>query len=152
EQHGRAEHEHEAERAPAVAETAEVRLAVAAIRPERDRNLFDAEPAEATLDDHLGRHLHAGHVEVQFLDGILAEAAHAAIDVADLGVEKAVGQPGESGVAEVLVEWRHGAGLDLAAEPIAETEVGAIAKLVDEPAEVGEVVRVVRVAHDDVLA
>ena len=61
-------------------------------------------------------------------------------------------EPGQAGVAEVLVQFRHRPRLDFAAEPIAQTEVRPAAELLDEAANVREVVGIVGVAHDDELA
>ena len=47
------------------------------------------------------------------------------------------------------MEGGHGARLDAAGEAVAHDEVVAAAQRVDERAEVGEVVAVVGVAHDD---
>ena len=55
-------------------------------------------------------------------------------------------------VADVFVLPRHRAGLDPALEPVPHDEVVPFTELRDERHQVGEVVRVVRVAHDDVLA
>ena len=55
-------------------------------------------------------------------------------------------------IAEIAVERRHGAGRDAAREAVAHHELVAGAQRCDEGIEIGEVVAVVGVAHDDVAA
>ena len=80
------------------------------------------------------------------------ESAQAAVEVADRRPEEEPADRGEHRVAEVLVQRRHRAGLDPAAEPVAHDQVVAGAQPLDELVEVGEVVAVVGVAHDHVGA
>ena len=58
----------------------------------------------------------------------------------------------EHRVAEIAVQERHGLGADAAAKAIAHHEVGAVAKLGEEARDVRELVAVVGVGHEDVLA
>ena len=83
---------------------------------------------------------------------LLRDAAHAAVDVGELAAEDDVQDPRRDRRAEVAVQRRHRAGLDVAAEARAHDELVAVAELLDERRELAEVVRAVAVAHDDVLA
>ena len=82
-------------------------------------------------------------------DRVAAEAAQAAMEVADRAAEEQPAEPGQHGVAEIPVQRRHGAGRDAALEAVAHDEIVAFPKPLDEGVEAGEVVAVVGVAHDD---
>src|SRR5260370_15206244 len=58
-------------------------------------------------------------------------------------------QSGETWIAEVLMEWRHGARFDSAPEPVAQHDVIAVAQFIHESWHIAEVVTVVRIPHDD---
>src|SRR5262245_33633090 len=126
--------------APAVAEAAQVRRAVAAVGAERRRHLADLLLVEAGLDDHLAGELHAGRGEVKLEVGVLAKAAQAAVGVLDGAAEEEVEDAGEDGVADVAMQPGHGAGLDATPEAVAHDQVVPLAELFDEGTELGEVV------------
>ena len=102
-------------------------------------------------DHHLGGELHAGRAEVELGQLAAAEGAHAAVGVADAGAVEEVERAGEDRVADVLVQPRHGAGLD-AVHAVAHDEVGAVLELLEEARDLAEVVGEVGVGHDDVAA
>ena len=85
-------------------------------------------------------------------DGVAAEGAESAVEVADGDAEEDAADGGEDGVAEVTVERRHGSGLDGAGETVAHDEVVAFVELWKEAGEVFEVVAGVGVGHEDVFA
>ncbi len=138
--------------APAVADAPQVRAAIAAVGIERDGDFFDAQLDQGALNDHLAGHLHAGHLEAHLAVGGLGEAAHPAVRIADAGLEDHVEEPTQAGVSDPTVVPGHGAGLDLAGEAIAHDQIGAAAKRGEESLEVGEIVALVAVGHDDVAA
>ena len=74
------------------------------------------------------------------------------MEVADGGFEKPAAHEAEDRVAEVAMQERHGSGSDAAGEAVAHDEVGAIAQFGEETWDVREVVAVVGVGHEDVLA
>ncbi len=119
---------------------------------ERDRNFVDPQVGEPAFDDHFAGELHAGHLQVHFRHGVFAKAAHAAERVAGAGPEEQVQEPTQAGIADPFVEPGHRAGTNRAFESIAHDDVGPAAQPVDEPAEIGEIVAVVAIAHDDVAA
>ena len=78
-------------------------------------------------------------------------AAHAAVGVADAGAEEEVQDAGEHRVADVAVQPRHRARVDVV-HPVAHDELGARVELLDEARDLVEVVGQVGVGHDDVVA
>src|SRR5690606_23268586 len=112
-------------------------------------HLGDAELMQRRLDDHLARELHPRGAEPERVDGLLAEAADAAVKVAARCLEEQAPDESEDRVAEVLVKERHRARLDTAAEAVAHDEVVALAELVEEARDLAEVVAHVGVAHED---
>ena len=99
----------------------------------------------------LGGELHPGRAQVERRQQVAAEGAHPAVGVADAGPEEEVEQPREQRVADVPVKPGHRARLD-PGHPVADHQVGAVAQRPDEAVDLGEVVGVVGVAHEDVLA
>ena len=85
---------------------------------------------QGRLDDHLAGELHAGRLQVERDHAVPAEAAQAAVEVADLAAEEQPADEGEHRVAEVAVQRRHRARLDAALEAVAHHQVGALAQLV----------------------
>ena len=77
--------------------------------------------------------------------------AHPAVGVADAGAEEEVEDAGEDRVADVAVQPRHRAGLDVV-HPVADHDLGAVVELGDEARDVVEVVGQVGVGHHDVVA
>ena len=147
----RREHQQEPQVPPAVAPGAQVRRAAAPVRLQCGRYLDQRVPGERGAYDQLGGELHARHAESERPDALPVEAADAAVEVADLlQPEHEASDPRQDRVAQIPVQERHGTGSDAALEPVAHDHVVALAQLVDERAEVGQVVGVVRVGHDDV--
>ena len=147
-----AEEEKEAEVTPAIAPGSEVGWAAAAVWREGGGDLGHAEAGEGGFDDHLAGELHAGGAEVEREDGVAAEGAKAAVEVADGDAEEDAADGGEDGVAEVTVKRWHGSGLDGAGEAVAHDEVVAFVEFWEEAGEVFEVVAGVGVGHEDVFA
>ena len=149
EQVRRAVDEQEAQVAPAVAPARELRLAAA--RRVGDRELADVELLLRRADDHLGGELHAGRAQVERRQDVAAQAAHAAVRVADARAEEEVQRAAQQRVADVAVDPVHRARLDVV-HPVAHDELGAVAQLLDEARDLVEGVRHVGVEHHDVLA
>ena len=146
---GGAVHEQEAQVAPAVAEARE--LALAAARVVLDRELGDPQVLLGGPDHHLRGELHAGRAQVQARQHVAAQRAHAAVGVADAGAEEEVEQAGEDRVADVAVQPRHRARLDVV-HAVADHQLGALFELRDEARDLVEVVGQVGVGHHDVAA
>ena len=102
-------------------------------------------------DHHLGGELHAGRAQVEPRQHVAPQRAHAAVRVADAGAEEDVEDAGEDRVADVAVQPRHRARVDVV-HPVAHDELGALVELLDEARDLAEVVREVGVAHHDVAA
>src|SRR5437016_6065504 len=58
----------------------------------------------------------------------------------------------QSGITDKFVRYRHGARLNAAREPISHDELGSRAPLLNKLRNLGEVITVVGIAHDDELA
>ncbi len=83
---------------------------------------------------------------------VAAQRAHAAVGVVDAGAEEEVEHAGQDRVADVAVQPRHRARLDVV-HPVADHEVGAVlAARATKRGIVVEVVGEVGVGHHDVLA
>ena len=149
-QPARAVQEHEADVPPGVAEAVQLRLADA--RVVVDRDLADRQPAAVRLEDHLGGELHPRRVEVELRQGVAADRAHPAVRVGDLHAEEEVQHPREDRVADEAVQERHRVAVDRPLEARADHEVVARLELVDERRELLQRIRLVGVAHHDVLA
>ena len=149
EQVRRAVDEQEAQVPPAVAEARQ--LGLAAARAVLDRELADVELLLRGPDDHLGGELHPGRAQVQPGQHVAADRPHAAVRVADAGAEQEVEDAGQDRVADVAVQPRHGAGMDVV-HPVAHHELGAGLELLDEARDLVEVVGEVGVGHHDVAA
>ncbi len=80
-----------------------------------------------------------------------AERPHAAVGVVDAGAEQQVQKPGEQRIADVAVQPRHRARLDVL-HPVADHHVGAGLQLGQEARDLLEVVGEIGVGHDDVAA
>ena len=80
------------------------------------------------------------------------EAAESAVEVADRGAEQHPADPGEHRVAEVLVQRRHRAGAMPPLKRLPITSSSPARSRSTNGSRLGEVVAVVGVAHDDVLA
>ena len=107
---------------------------------------------EARLHDHLARELHAARAQAEVDDRVLAEAADAAVEVAHRRAEEQAAEARQHRVADPAVQPRHRARLDPTGEAVAHHEVVAVAQVLEERAEVLEVVAVVGVGHDHVGA
>ena len=145
----RAVHQQEAQVPPAVAEARELRFAAA--RVVGDRDLGDLEVLLGGAHDHLRGELHPGRAEVEPLQRVAAQRAHAAVRVLDAGLEEEVEDAGEDRVADVAVKPRHGARLDVV-HAVADRHVRALLEQRHEARDVAEVVGEVGVGHHDVAA
>ena len=144
---GRAVHQQEAQVAPPVAEARELRLAAA--RVVLDLDLGDLEVLLGGADHHLGGELHPGRAQVELVEHVAAQRAHAAVGVAHAGAEEEVEQPGQQRVADVAVQPRHRSRLDVP-HAVAHHQLGAGVELADEARDLVEVVGQVGVGHHDV--
>ncbi len=143
----RAVNEQESKVAPAVAPRRELRLAAA--RVVVDRELADVEAALCRADHHLAGELHARGAQVEHLQLVPPDRAHAAVGVAHPRLVEGVEEAGEHRVADVAMQPRHRTGLDVV-HPVAHDQIGAVIELGHEARDLVEVVRQVGVAHHDV--
>ncbi len=92
-----------------------------------------------------------GRAQVEPRQHVAPQRAHAAVGVADAGAEEDVEDAGQDRVADVAVQPRHRARVDVV-HPVAHHELGAVVELLDEARDLVEVVGQVGVGHDDVVA
>src|SRR6201989_255470 len=137
---------------PAVAPSAEVWGAAAAVGGEGSGNFGEAEVGERGFDDHLAGELHASGAEVEAENGVAAHGADATVEVTDGDAEEEAADEAEDGVAEVFMQRGHGSRFNLAAEAIADDEVVPGLEFGEEAGECAEVVAGVGVGHEDVFA
>ncbi len=107
---------------------------------------------EAGLDHHLRREFHAGASLVEPAVKLFCEPAQAAIDIMDRRAEPDSRHGREHGISPPPVQERHGRFFDAAParrQPAAKHERVAGAQLFHKPAQIAEVVTVVRIPHDD---
>jgi hypothetical protein len=83
-----------------------MRLARPPVDRERGRHLADGEPAERGAHHHLARVFHARGPQVQGEDGVAAQAAQAAVEVANAGTEERAPDQAEHRIAEMAMQER----------------------------------------------
>ena len=149
EQPARAEQQQEAQVTPPVPPGVQMRRPAPAVLGQRGRDLGDPLFGQRRLDHKLAGELHARGLQPEPHDTVPAETAQAAVEVTDLAAEEQPADETEHRVAEVAVQRRHGPRLDAALKAVAHHQVGPVPELLHERHQVGEVVTVVRVAHDD---
>jgi len=74
------------------------------------------------------------------------------VKIATGTLEKESPDPGQDGITQVSMEWRHGIGRNPSLKPISHDQIVSSPQLFDKWAQVRKVVAVVGVTHDDVLA
>src|SRR5437868_8604013 len=130
--------QHQPRVAPALSEPTELRLAPARIVGNgyfRHREL-----GPSGIDDHLACELHAGRSQAHAAVGILGEGPEAGVGIGALQTEEEVQQSRERRIADVAVEPGHGPRHDSALETRTEDVVVPLTKLLDQLADLSEVV------------
>src|ERR1700676_57299 len=142
----------ETERPPAVSPGAKVRWPAAAVRRKCCGNLRNAKAEGGRLDDHLIGVFHSLCAQPQLLDHLSAKRPKTAIDIPNRRLKKQPGYRREDGVAQILMQRRHGPRQDSAFEAIPHYQVVTFPQFVDKQVGLREVVAVVGIAHQDVAA
>ena len=124
-----------------------------AIRPERDGHLGNFEGLEhGCLDDHLGCKFHARGFQLHFFVSRFGESPQAAMKIPDGAFEKESPDEREDGIADPTVLPRHRSRRNRAAtvrKPAAHYEIKAVAEFLNKPVDVGKVIAVIGITHDD---
>src|SRR5881394_790911 len=81
-----------------------------------------------------------------------AEAAQAAMKVAAGTVKKQATNGCQHGVTQITMEWRHRARLDSTEKTVPHNQIVAFPQFCDERSERTEIITVIGIAHDYVLA
>src|SRR3954452_2929482 len=134
---------------PPIAEAGELRLATTWVV--LDWELPDVHVLLGRPDHHLGGELHPCGAQVELRQDVASQRAHAAVRITHPGLEEEVQDPAEDRVADVAVQPRHRARLDVV-HPVTHHQLRAVVEMLDEARDLAEVVGQVGVAHDDVLA
>ena len=74
------------------------------------------------------------------------------MEIADADTEEQTTDPAQDRVAQIAMERRHGPGSDSALEAVAHDQIHALTQLVHKDLKAGEIVAVIGIAHDGVLA
>src|SRR5258706_9878182 len=126
-----------------------MRWTPALVWPQHNRNFRDARADLRRFDNQFGSKLHSGAANAQPIVHCARKTAQAAITVADSGAKKHVEQSCEAGIADIFVAPGHGAWPNPSLKAIAHHQVVAFAPLQNESRNVGEIVAVIGVTHDD---
>ena len=130
-------------------------MRLAAIGMQCDRHFRDAALQQTSANDHLRGELHARRTQLHVVVKFARKAAHAAVNIVHLRVKHSSHEDGEQRIANPAMQHRHRSGQHLPAAPgQAATlhEIEALAQLCDKSRNLAEVVTIVGVAHDDVVA
>ena len=115
-------------------------------------NFCDAQLQQGCFDHHLGGELHAGCSQCHAFVGVLAKGSQPTIEVPHRTFKKESANLSERGISKILMQGRHGVFLDPAAKAVAHHQVGSPAQLLKKTGNVAEIVAIVRVAHQNILA
>src|SRR5258705_1452337 len=129
-----------------------MRTTAAPVGVEGRRHLSNLQLSNCRLDDHFARKLHAGGLKIQVKDGATFETSQTAMEIAARATKEQSANPRQQRIADVAVEKRHRAWANPTAEPVSHHQLIAVPQLFDKIVEGGEVVAVITVAHDNVLA
>ena len=124
----------------------------ATIRRQSSGHLGDSELVQRGFHDHFAGEFHPGRTQVELRHGSLTKTAQPAVEIAARTLKEEPPDCSEHGVAEISVRRRHGSGFDTALEAISHYQIVAGAQFFNEGKQVGKVVTVVGVTHDDILA
>src|SRR5699024_2888218 len=116
------------------------------------RHFRDPQSMQRRFHDSLTGKLHPSRAQIETLNRGLTEAAQAAVKITAWAPEKDSSNARQHGIAEIPVKRRHRVRRNAALEAITDHELVAGAQLLEERAELSEVVTVVGVAHNDVRA
>lgn len=72
--------------------------------------------------------------------------------VTDTDTEEQTANPAQDRIAQIAMERRHGPGSDSTLETVAHDQIHALTQLVHKDLKAGEIVAVIGIAHDGVLA
>src|SRR6185295_10736347 len=95
--------------------------------------------------------LHPRGPQIQSEHCCAVETPQATMEIAGRTLEKEPADSSEHRIAKIAMQIRHRTRLDSPKKTVAHHQVIAISQLIDERPEVGEVITVIRVAHDHVF-
>src|SRR5215469_15283111 len=138
--------------APAIPPRSQMRRPAASVRAEGGRDFSDSQFQQGCLHDHLGGKLHASRPQFHPAERIQGEAPQAAIEVANWALKEYPSDGRQSRCANPPVLPWHGPRLDAALKPVPYDQVISLSQFLDEGQKAREIVAIVGIAHDDVLA
>ena len=142
----------ETKMSPTVMPSAQMRGSTSTIGRQGRRNFNNVEFVERRFHNHFTCELHACCSQIEFEDCLAAEPTQSAMEIFHGATEENSANCREHRVPEVPMKSRHRSGFDATSKPVPHNKVGSAPKRLDKRPEVGEVVTVVGVAHDDELA
>src|SRR5262249_20666284 len=110
------------------------------------------EPLYGGLNDHLESKLHARRIQLERENLFSAEAAQSTIKIIERDIEKSFSKKRQQRITDKAVKCRHRTWSDSTQETIADNEIVSVLEFGHEPVEFEEVITVIAVTHDDVLA
>ena len=120
------------------------------IKPDRNFSYLEFEPGG--FQNHLRGIFPGLRFKIDPFEGLECHGSHAAMDVGISGSVNQIENPGGQRGAEIAVQRRHGAGLDVACKSAAHDKIVTLFELLHEGLEQSEVVSQVAVAHNQILA
>src|SRR5207302_1875560 len=115
-------------------------------------DLRNSHAAERGLDHHLACELHPRRAQPQALERLPLVTAQPTVEVVHGAAEQEPPDAAQERVADVAVLPRHRPAADPSREAVAHHQLVTLPELLDEGPQVAEIIALVRVAHDDVLA
>src|SRR6516165_604352 len=97
---------------PTVAKAAQMRRTVAAIRIQDYGDLGNPQTFQTGFDYHLAGKFHSRSAEAESIVGLLPEGTEATVGIPNGAGEEQIENPGQDGVANILVQPGHGSGTD----------------------------------------
>src|SRR5580698_7240647 len=137
---------------PAVTKAAKVRRTPAFIRPQGYGNFRNARAQLFRLDDEFGSEFHSRAAHIHLIKNGAGKSPHPAMAVPDSRTEEKIQQRRKPRIADIFVVPGHGTRPNPSPKTIAHHHVVAFAPLLQEMRNLGEVIAIVGVAHDDKAA
>src|SRR5437870_1731875 len=138
--------------APTISPTTQVWRAAATSGREYRWHFRNSNSLQCCFHNHLAGELHPGGLQVEMKHCRFAEAAQAAMKVATGTAKKQATYRCQHRVTQVAMEWRHRAWFNSAEKAVAHYKIIAFPQFRHERSERTEVITVISITHDDVLA
>src|SRR5438067_2536309 len=101
---------------------------------------------------HLCGKFHAGRTQVHFFVCLFAESAQPTVKVPAGSAKKQPANTRQYRIPQILVQWWHGTGKNSSTEAIPHYQIIAGTQFLQKTRDVPEIITIVSIPHDDVLA